>query len=71
MVPFGGSSASRVQLQAEAFLEFNDEQFLQQCVEEPTRVKNILDLILTNDPDVITEISVWDTLMSDHKVIIV
>ena len=69
MVPFGGSSAARVQ--AEAFLEFNDEHFLQQYVQEPTRVKNILDLFLTNNPDVITEISVCDTLMSDHKVIIV
>ena len=69
MVPFGGSSAARVQ--AEAFLEFNNEHFLQQYVQEPTRVKNILDLFLTNNPDVITEISVCDTLMSDHKVIIV
>ena len=37
------------QLQANAFLQFAQEQCLQQYIEEPTRKNNILDVLLTRD----------------------
>ena len=36
------------QVQANAFLQFAQEQCLQQYIEEPTRKNNILDVFLTN-----------------------
>ena len=37
------------QVQANAFLQFTQEQCLQQYIEEPTRKNNILDVFLTNN----------------------
>ena len=43
----GGTHESQVQ--ANAFLQFAQEQCLQQYIEEPTRKNNILDVFLTNN----------------------
>ena len=43
----GGTQENQVQ--ASAFLQFTQEQCLQQYIEEPTRKNNILDVILTNN----------------------
>ena len=53
-----------------AFLEFMSANFLAQLVEEPTRKDlNILDLILSNNTDLIHGISVTKTEKSDHDIV--
>ena len=47
-------------------LEFLNENFLTQMVTKPTRENNVLDLILTNKPQDILNISVEDTKLSEH-----
>ena len=55
---------------ATSFLSFMETNFLTQLVTEPTRKeKNILDLILTNDRDIIHNISVIETELSDHNIV--
>ena len=39
-----------------------DDFFLDQCVSTPTRGSNLLDLIFTNNPDMISSIEVIDNL---------
>ena len=41
-----------------AFLDFLREQSLLQCVHEPTRADNILELVLTDDPFAIFDLHV-------------
>ena len=43
---------------------------MRQLVSQPTRLDNILDLILTNESDIILKIEVDDTVISDHKLLI-
>eukprot|EP00116_Pleurobrachia_bachei_P002158 sb/3462420/ len=50
-------------------VEFVDENFLTQVVDQPTREKNILDVILTNSPQYIAAITTEDTKISDHRVV--
>ena len=54
------------------FIRFMDSLFLSQLVEKPTRQENILDLILTNNHELITEIDVFSDInyLSDHRLII-
>ena len=40
-----------------------------QMVQEPTRINNLLDLFLTNCPELIQNIEVSNTVISDHKLI--
>ena len=40
-------------------------------ISEPTRMHNILDLFLTNNPEIVTNAEVTNTLISDHRLIIV
>ena len=42
---------------------------LVQTVEEKTRKNNTLDLVFTNNLDLITQIDVTGTIMSDHDII--
>ena len=54
--------------QAEDLLALSEEFFLVQCIEEPTRLNNILDLFFTNNEDMIlkTHVEAPSTL-SDHR----
>ena len=44
-----------------------EETLTSQYVFEPTREQNILDLSLSNSPNLITHVSVTDTSLSDHR----
>ena len=49
-------------------MDFSEKFFLNQYIEEPTRLNNILDLFFTNNEDIILKIQVEaPTTMSDHK----
>jgi len=51
-------------------LEFVNENFLTQWVREPTRGENILDLVLTTEDDIVSDLKVGEELgSSDHKMI--
>ncbi|CAG2244297.1 unnamed protein product [Mytilus edulis] len=50
-------------------LDIVEEHCLQQCVTEPTREKNILDLVLTTNENLVQKMSITDG-MSDHQMII-
>ena len=56
------------QAQANAFLQFAQEQCLQQYIEEPTRKKK-LDVFLTNNGQLTRQIIITETSMSDHNII--
>ena len=49
--------------------QFNDENFLSQCIDQPTRQKNILDLLLTNNANMVLQTDVSETPLSDHNLI--
>ena len=51
-------------------LECNDQFCLAQVVDKPTRGKNLLDLILTNNCDLVGNCSVADSGLSDHRLVI-
>ena len=57
------------QFQANAFLQFAQEQCLQQYIERPTRKNNILDVFLTNNDQLTRQIIITETSMSDHNII--
>ena len=63
----GGTHENHVQ--ANAFLQFAQEQCLQQYIEEPTRKNNILDVFLTNNDQLTRQIIIIETSMSDHNII--
>ena len=55
---------------AKVLIDFMEELFLTQLVDEPTRHdKNILDLIITNNQESIHSVSVEKTKLSDHDMI--
>ena len=57
------------QVQANAFLQFAQEQCLQQYIEEPTYKHIILDVFLTNNDHLTRQIIITETSMSDHNII--
>ena len=57
------------QAQTNAFLQFAQEQCLQQYIEEPTRKNNILDVFLTNNDELSLQIIITETSMSDQNII--
>ena len=57
------------QVQANAFMQFAQEQCLQQYIEEPTRKNNILDVFLTNNDQLAWQIIFIETSMSDHNIL--
>ena len=63
----GGTTAS--QMQSELLLEFIEKHHLEQYTREPTRDRNILDLFLANNPEVVLKIEVNKTTLSDHNII--
>ena len=57
------------QVQENAFPQFAQERCLQQYIEEPTRKYNMLDVFLTNNHQLIRQIIITETSMSDHNII--
>ena len=60
----------RNQTQLCDLLSITDTNFMTQCVSEPTRQNNILDLIFTNYVEIFGDIETKDTILSDHRMII-
>ena len=50
-------------------LDFQDKLLLNQYVSSPTRGSNVLDLFLTNNPFLVTNVSCQDTILSDHRLV--
>ena len=65
----GGTGEER--RQASHLLEVRDELLMNQIIEVPTRGDNILDLFFTNNEDLIMKVEVVDSIMSDHRMILV
>jgi hypothetical protein len=63
----GGTNQDRTQ--AELLFVFSDQWCLNQMIDTPTRGSNILDLIFTNNDELIHEITVNKTILSDHNLI--
>ena len=42
---------------------------MMQCINQPTRGNNILDLVFTNNLQLINQVQINDTIHSDHKII--
>ena len=57
--------------QAKALFDLLDEYCLSQCISKPTRGQNILDLVFTNNQQLISDIQINDVskTISDHKII--
>ena len=60
-----------MQKQAELLLEFMGNYCLQQQISEATRKENILDLFMTNNHDIVCQVAIADTVLSDHRLILV
>ena len=65
----GGSLPNKIH--GELLLEFMAEFNLEQHVHKPTRLNNILDLFLSNNDESILRVDVEDTIISDHRIVIV
>ena len=65
------ASGSGLQMQnsAKQFLELLSKLFLSQYVSVPTRGSNILDLFITNNPFLVTDIKATESILSDHKIV--
>jgi hypothetical protein len=50
-------------------LKFAEQFALEQFVTVPTRLNNILDLFFANNTELVRELSVEDTVLSDHRLI--
>ena len=42
---------------------------LSQCVQQPTRGNNILDIVCSNNPYMINRVDVYNNTLSDHKIV--
>ena len=60
------------QNQAQALLNLADSFFLSQVITEPTRIKNTIDLVFTNNPDLLSNINIQKVSnhLSDHNEIV-
>ena len=63
----GGTLES--QNQASSLINFMNNLTLEQCIHQPTRGNNILDLFLTNNFEIVRGVEIEDTEMSDHRLI--
>ena len=59
----------KIRFKQNAFLQFAQEQCLQQYIEEPTRKSNILDVFHTNNDQLTRQIIIIETSMGDHNII--
>ena len=50
-------------------LEFIDKNLLSQCIDQPTRKNNLLDLYLTNNSNMVLRSEVSDSHLSDHAIV--
>ena len=50
-------------------LEFMENNLLSQYVTQPTRQRNILDLFLTNNPNLVLQTTSEETSLSDHNIV--
>jgi hypothetical protein len=66
---YGRSRESR--LQAALLLSFMENFAMEQYVTIPTRLENVLDLVITSNSELIREIVVEDTRLSDHRLLLV
>lgn len=66
---YGGTTSDRVQ--ANALFTMMDNLMLKQIIRIPTRGDNILDLFLTNDEDLISDVRAEDIDISDHRLMLV
>ena len=66
-IDFHGSKDE--QKQFEKLIEVMDKYNLVQTIQEPTRKKNTLDLVFTNDQEIFMQVEVTKTSMSDHNII--
>merc|ERR1712240_774515 len=57
------------QKQFNKLLEVTDKHHLVQMIEEPTREENTLEMIFTNNPEIITQLDISKTIVSDHNII--
>lgn len=64
---YGGSAEMRIQ--AESVLSLAEDYCLHQVVNTPTRGGNILDVVMTNNGDLVRNVSVNKTNLSDHNLI--
>ena len=64
-----GNPPGSNQPQVRELLRFCDKFSLSQQITEPTRNENTLDLIFTNNDELIRDITISDTTYSDHKLI--
>ncbi|KAG0702385.1 hypothetical protein GWK47_002865 [Chionoecetes opilio] len=64
---YGGEGDMRTQ--AEAVLNFAEDFCLQQVINTPTRGDNILDIVMINNDDLLHNITVNKTNLSDHNII--
>ena len=58
-----------MQQSADEFLNLLSDHYLNQYVLHPTRSNNILDLFATNNPYLVTNVSISDIGLSDHKMV--
>ena len=66
---YGGTNADR--LQANSLFTMMENLTLKQIVRLPTRQNNILDIYLTNDEDLISDIRAEDTKITDHRLMVI
>lgn len=65
---YGGTAADR--LQASALFSMSEDLLLKQVICSPTRGNNILDLVFTNNEELISSVQIEDTPMSDHRLLL-
>ena len=65
----GGSAQDR--WQAEEFLSIIKDSCLSQFIRDPTRGRNILDLLLSNSPNIVHSYELTDTALTDHRLLTV
>ena len=56
---------------ADILMSFINKNFLSQYTDKPTRINNTLDLVLSNQPNLIKHVDVSDTELSDHRLVVV
>ena len=62
-------ASKNIPKQAKSLLNILNDFSLLQCISKPTRGHNILDLVFTNNQQMINEVKITDTIHSDHRLI--
>ena len=64
-----GAATSSLRRQFEVLQQFAAENFMNQLINAPTRGMNTLELLYTNNEDIILNIETEETNISDHSII--